>query len=235
MFLLGNLGTGLSAGWGSSSKPTTPMGGTPRTGSPVNLGSPQHRPASWASQVMSLCTQLIYKLHILIFLEHIMLIDTKKYLLDDMKLVSFFCCVYQGIPQGSTSPMPGHTPVGTPHHQPKSPGENARADYSRSHFDSVGNKLGEACKELICCSYLVLYSNYISLWIFISGKTGKVRQPGDVFGDLLGSQGYEFASKKEACPRTINEMRKEEMVKDMDPDKLKVCAKYLYKFMFYDV
>jgi cyclin G-associated kinase len=42
-----------------------------------------------------------------------------------------------------------------------------------------------------------------------------------VFGDLLGSQGYQFP-KRETGPRTINEMRKEELAKDMDPDKLKV-------------
>ncbi|XP_066992198.2 cyclin-G-associated kinase [Anabrus simplex] len=157
---LGNLGAGLnigSAGWTSNSKPTTPMNGTPRAGSPSSVGhggSPQHRPASWTPQ--------------------------------------------QGIPQGSTSPMPGYTPVGTPHHQPKSPCEPARADYSRSHFDTaLGGKVGEAGK----------------------GVKGK---PGDVFGDLLGSQGYDFASKREAGPRTINEMRKEELVKEMDPERLKI-------------
>ena len=48
------------------------------------------------------------------------------------------------------------------------------------------------------------------------------KKSADVFGDLLGSQGYDFLSKKDAGPRTINEMRKEEIVKDMDPDKLKV-------------
>lgn len=50
-------------------------------------------------------------------------------------------------------------------------------------------------------------------------KGGK--QPGDIFDDLLGSQGYQFP-KRETGPRTINEMRKEELAKDMDPDKLKV-------------
>lgn len=46
---------------------------------------------------------------------------------------------------------------------------------------------------------------------------------GDMFGDLLGTQGFDFSSsKKDSGPRTINAMRKEEMAKDMDPDKLKV-------------
>lgn len=148
---LGNLG---NSSWGGS-KPTTPMGGTPRAGSPNSFGagmSPQHRPANWTSQ--------------------------------------------GGIPQGSTSPNPGYTPVGTPHHQMKSP-ESTRADYSRSHFDSVINKQGDP------------------------GKGCRVKS-GDVFGDLLGSQGYDFASKKESGPRTINQMRKEEIAKEMDPDRLRI-------------
>ena len=43
----------------------------------------------------------------------------------------------------------------------------------------------------------------------------------DMFNDLLGTQGFS-SSKRDAGPRTINAMRKEEMAKDMDPDKLKV-------------
>lgn len=65
--------------------------------------------------------------------------------------------------------------------------------YSRSHFESVNKP-----------------------------ETKPPNKSGDIFGDLLGSQGYAFSSKKDAGPRTINEMRKEEMAKDMDPDKLKV-------------
>lgn len=42
-----------------------------------------------------------------------------------------------------------------------------------------------------------------------------------MFGDLLGSQGYDFA-KREAGPRTMNAMRKEEMAKEMDPEKIKI-------------
>lgn len=45
---------------------------------------------------------------------------------------------------------------------------------------------------------------------------------GGMFEDLLGTQGFDFNAKKDAGPRTINAMRKEEMAKDMDPDKLKV-------------
>lgn len=51
-----------------------------------------------------------------------------------------------------------------------------------------------------------------------SDKTPKM--PGDVFGDLLGSQGYEFTARKDQGSRTINQMRKADNVKEMDPEKL---------------
>lgn len=41
------------------------------------------------------------------------------------------------------------------------------------------------------------------------------------FEDLLSSQGFN-AHKDKKGPRTIAEMRKEEMAKEMDPEKLKV-------------
>lgn len=86
--------------------------------------------------------------------------------------------------------------LGTPTHQMKSPMENRAPDYSRSHFDTAFNKKAPNDK---------------------GGKTS-----GDVFGDLLGSQGYDFASKKETGPRTMNQLRKEDLVKEMDPDRMKV-------------
>ena len=46
---------------------------------------------------------------------------------------------------------------------------------------------------------------------------------GDMFGDLLGTQGFDFSStKKDSGPKTINAMRKEELAKDIDPYKMKV-------------
>ncbi|XP_050429308.1 cyclin-G-associated kinase isoform X2 [Adelges cooleyi] len=45
---------------------------------------------------------------------------------------------------------------------------------------------------------------------------------GDIFGDLLGSQGYKFNSKTNTGPKTINELRREDLVKEIDPEKLKV-------------
>ncbi|XP_034247593.1 cyclin-G-associated kinase isoform X2 [Thrips palmi] len=101
--------------------------------------------------------------------------------------------------QGATSPMPGMTPTGTPVHQMKSPMDGpSRPDYSRSHFDTAF-KPSDSGK----------------------GKAG-AKGSGDVFGDLLGSQGYEFSTKRDAGPRTINEMRKEELVREMDPETLKI-------------
>ncbi|XP_073985942.1 cyclin-G-associated kinase isoform X3 [Rhodnius prolixus] len=76
----------------------------------------------------------------------------------------------------------------------KTPSE---ANYSRAHFESV--KSSQQQSQL---------------------ATGKNIE--DAFGDLLGSQGYSFNSKKESGPRTINEMRREDQAKVTDPDKLKV-------------
>lgn len=48
---------------------------------------------------------------------------------------------------------------------------------------------------------------------------------GDAFGDLLGSQGYNFFSTRRTekeSPKTINEMRKVEAAKTMDPDRMKI-------------
>lgn len=38
----------------------------------------------------------------------------------------------------------------------------------------------------------------------------------------MGSQGYTFTSKSNSGPKTINEMRREDLVKEIDPEKLKV-------------
>lgn len=49
----------------------------------------------------------------------------------------------------------------------------------------------------------------------------KSNKPADIFGDILGSQGYSFGSKNQG-PKSINEMRKVELAQTMDPEKLKV-------------
>lgn len=96
-------------------------------------------------------------------------------------------------PQHAPSTTPQHGVTTTPQHQAKSPAD-VRPDYSRSHFDNAFNK----------------------------NDKPKQAKTGDIFGDLLGSQGYEFAAKKENTPKTINDMRKTELAKEMDPDKLKI-------------
>ncbi|XP_017777100.1 PREDICTED: cyclin-G-associated kinase [Nicrophorus vespilloides] len=88
---------------------------------------------------------------------------------------------------------PQHGASTTPQHHAKSP---ANPDYSRSHFDTAFGKKTAA--------------------------PDVKPKPTDIFGDLLGSQGYQFTAKKDSGPRTMNDMRKEELVKDMDPEKLKI-------------
>lgn len=108
---------------------------------------------------------------------------------------------------------PQHVPPTTPQHQAGSP-SNSRPDYSRSHFDTLGGK-NEVKPDV---------------------KNGNNKPKStDVFGDLLGSQGYQFSSKKDCGPRTINDMRKEELVKDMDPEKFKILewVSEIFIFLFF--
>lgn len=87
------------------------------------------------------------------------------------------------------------------HHPAKTPGE-AQADYSRTNFDSVFGRND--------------YSKG-------GGGLPRPKVAGDMFGDLLGTQGFDFTStKRDSGPKTINAMRKEELAKDIDPDKLKI-------------
>lgn len=92
-----------------------------------------------------------------------------------------------------TTPQHAPSAATTPKHQAKSP---VGPDYSRSHFDTL-NK---------------------------NQPTEQKTKPksDDIFGDLLGSQGYTFTGKKDNTPRTINAMRKEEMATHMDPEKMKI-------------
>lgn len=60
--------------------------------------------------------------------------------------------------------------------------------------------------------------------------SGSKPKPSDAnFDDLLSAQGF-AGTKEKKGPRTIAEMRKEEMAKEMDPEKLKawaVCLKLM--------
>lgn len=71
---------------------------------------------------------------------------------------------------------------------------SSRPDYSRSHFDQS------------------------------KPSTSASAQPksSDIFADILGEQGYKFTNKANQGPRSINEMRKEDLIKDMDPKKVKI-------------
>ncbi|XP_055696686.1 cyclin-G-associated kinase [Lutzomyia longipalpis] len=105
-------------------------------------------------------------------------------------------------PQATQFSSPTHQYAGsqkvspTPSQQThKSPVES-KADYSRTHFSETFQTADNQKAK---------------------GATG-----GDIFADILGSQGYTFGSKNSQGPRSINEMRKEEITKDMDPEKLKI-------------
>lgn len=69
-----------------------------------------------------------------------------------------------------------------------------RPDYSRSNFDT--SKPAQS--------------------------TGPQAKNADIFADILGEQGYKFGSKTNQGPRSINEMRKEDLIKEMDPEKVKI-------------
>lgn len=114
----------------------------------------------------------------------------------------------------STAPSP--RAPSTPIHQSRSPNES-KPDYSRSHFDTTKSKSG---------TVPIVAGGGPSIGIASGVSSGGP----DIFADILGSQGYNFASKNNFGPRSINEMRKEEMVKDMDPDKLKILEWVLPQF-----
>ena len=66
-----------------------------------------------------------------------------------------------------------------------------------------------------------------------TGTGGRQKVSEDTFGDLLGSQGFNFTPRQEAGPRTINEMKKADMAREMDPDKLKVSCHWPLGFGSY--
>ncbi|XP_055639896.1 cyclin-G-associated kinase [Toxorhynchites rutilus septentrionalis] len=98
---------------------------------------------------------------------------------------------------GASTANPSPRAPSTPIHQMRSPNDPQRPDYSRSHFEHPKQPAN-------------------------NGSNGQKEKPGDIFGDILGSQGYSFGSGKHQGPRTINDMRKEELVKEMDPERVKL-------------
>jgi cyclin G-associated kinase len=102
----------------------------------------------------------------------------------------------------STSPKaapstPKFQPQPQPQTQPqmKSPSDSQRPDYSRSNFVDPNA---------------------------VNQNTNQKPKSFDIFGDILGQQGYSFGAKGSQGPRTINDMRKEELARDMDPERLKI-------------
>lgn len=99
------------------------------------------------------------------------------------------------LPSNSAGCTPRASPANTPAHHAHAYNSSPahQPDYNRAHFEPAKTPADE-----------------------------KPKKSGDVFGDLLGSQGYDFATKRDTGPKTMNAMRKEDMVKDMDPEKLKI-------------
>lgn len=113
----------------------------------------------------------------------------------------------------ATSPRGPSTPI----HQSRSPNNEPAtagraADYSRSYFENGQSKTTNKTS-----------TNPANAAPSAAGvSSGGAPGGGDIFADILGQQGYNFASKPSTGTRTINAMRKEELVRDMDPDKLKI-------------
>lgn len=97
----------------------------------------------------------------------------------------------------SNNPSPRNNPS-TPIHQMKSPNEPQKPDYSRSHFQDTSQQQQQ------------------------QQQTGPQKsKSSDIFGDILGQQGYSFGKTNQG-PKSINDMRKVELAQTMDPEKLKV-------------
>lgn len=77
-------------------------------------------------------------------------------------------------------------------------GSRPTADYNRSHFVNMGTTSP---------------SNNAT-----SGNAAG-NGFGDMFADILGEQGYKFSQKAHQSPRSINDMRKVERTRDMDPNQ----------------
>lgn len=117
--------------------------------------------------------------------------------------------LFSTTPQNSsTNASPRNNPS-TPIHQMKSPNnETSRADYSRSHFQEPTPQIAQASQ--------------------------KPTKSDDIFGDILGQQGYSFGKTSQG-PKSINEMRKVELAQTMDPEKLKVVEWVIIMAFFFFV
>ncbi|KAF2358072.1 Tensin phosphatase C2 domain [Trinorchestia longiramus] len=98
---------------------------------------------------------------------------------------------------GWQQPIPSYTPPVqsyTPRHQPP---KHSQPNYGRVNFDNLppGNNT----------------------------PSQPIPKPATAaFEDLLGSQGFTFSSKESCAPKTMAQMKQQEMVKTMDPDRRKI-------------
>lgn len=108
---------------------------------------------------------------------------------------------WNGTPRNSNTPQSASpAPASTPIHS--SPNTMHKSNTAANETNGAGNGSSDAF-----------------------GKA-KEKTSGDAFEDLLGSQGYNFFSSRKAdkdSPKTINQMRKVEAAKSMDPDRLKIA------------
>lgn len=73
---------------------------------------------------------------------------------------------------------------------------------------------------LFLLNKVTLKNDVFSLCLYVSLPGTKPRVLDANFDDLLCGQGF-AGTKEKKGPRTIAEMRKEEMAKEMDPEKIK--------------
>lgn len=109
---------------------------------------------------------------------------------------------WNGTPRNSNTPQSASpAPASTPIHS--SPNTMHKSNAATNETNGAGNSTSDAF-----------------------GGKAKEKTSGDAFEDLLGSQGYNFFSSRKAdkdSPKTINQMRKVEAAKLMDPDRLKIA------------
>ncbi|XP_013776083.1 cyclin-G-associated kinase-like [Limulus polyphemus] len=107
---------------------------------------------------------------------------------------------------GSSGPSAFTQTAGLSSQQPKpcagAAASSQKVDYSRNNFASVFGERDERGAK--------------------KGFGPKPLVNEDEFEDLLGSQGFSGFGRKDVGPKTIADMRREVLAKDMDPEKLKI-------------
>lgn len=120
------------------------------------------------------------------------------------------------------------------HNHRKSPnGFIGKQGSSKNHATSTNNSTSQQSNLSSCAPIKPDYSrtNFEPKQSF--STSAAYSKNTDLFGDILGEQGYKFGSKINQGPRSINDMRKDDLVKDMDPDKLKIMEWVNIHFVFF--